>query len=390
MPSPPLEVADIFRAVGPGYRTQNRLSRQQLRTMRAIEICRTSTLGGHVKKCDQCGHIAISYNSCRNRHCPKCQSLARAKWLQQRQAELLPVPYFHVVFTVPEQIAALALQNKRVIYNILFQAVSQTLLKIAGDSKHLGARIGVLAVLHTWGQQLLHHPHIHCVVTGGGLAGSHWISTKTKQFFLPVPVLRKMFRGKFLALLQEAFADGTLKFHNSLSVLNDAHAFHDYLKPLYHLNWVVYCKAPFGGPSQVLQYLGRYTHRVAISNHRLLAFEHGKVSFGYKDYRDPLATKVMTLDASEFIRRFLIHVLPSHFVRIRHYGFLANASRKTSLILCRTLLNQTAADPPPQQDWRDLYQSVTGNSFDLCPQCKVGHLIQIEILLPSPQTIDSS
>jgi len=390
MALPPLEVADIFRAAGATYRKRNRLNRQQLRTMRAIEICRTAALGGHVDQCDRCGYLAISYNSCRNRHCPKCQSLARAKWLEQRQAELLPVQYFHVVFTIPEQIAPPALQNKRIVYDILFKAVSETLLTIASDHRHLGGRIGLLAVLHTWGQQLLHHPHIHCVIPAGGLKGSHWINCKKKNFFLPVAVLRKIFRGKFLALLKEAYKSGKLKFHNALSALNDPKRWKEYLKPLYELEWVVYCKIPFGGPQQVLNYLGRYTHRIAISNDRLLSFDNKKVSFRYKDYRDISRTKTMILDEGEFIRRFLLHVLPARFVRIRHYGFLSNASRKKQLNLIRSFLDAQPPNPPLQQDWQQLYHSLTGQTPDLCPSCNIGHLIQIQILSATLPTFDSS
>ena len=392
MHRPPLEVADIFRIYGSQYRQKHRCSKQQLTVMHAIEICRTAKLGGHIDQCDRCGYRAISYNSCRNRHCPKCGWLARAKWLEQRQSELLPVAYFHVVFTVPEQIAPLALQNKRAIYNILFAAVSQTLLTIASDAKHLGGRIGLLGVLHTWGQTLTHHPHVHCVVAGGGISkdGLRWIPSKGKRFFLPMAVLSRMFRGKFLAMLKEAFGAGKLKFHGSLASLNDAVKLSQYLRPLYRLNWVVYCKPPFGGPEQVLRYLGRYTHRIAISNDRLLSIENDHVSFRYKDYRDASQVKIMRLQSEEFIRRFLMHVLPAHFVRIRHYGFLANAARKKQLLLCRKLLDTTPPDPIPQQDWKERYQSLTGQPADLCPSCNSGRMIQVQILIPLRIAIDSS
>lgn len=383
MDRPPLEVADVFQEYGAGYRQKYSVSGEQARAMRAIELCRTAQLGGHVDSCDQCGHQTISYNSCRNRHCPKCQSLAREKWLQERQSELLPVDYFHVVFTVPEEIAALALQNRRCVYNILFRAVSQTLLTIAADEKHLGARIGFLAVLHTWGQNLLHHPHLHCVVPAGGLSsdGSRWIDCKHKSFFLSVAVLSKLFRGKFLAHLKQAFKQGRLKFHGKLEHLNDPTAFARYLKPCYQTNWVVYCKPPFGGPEHVLNYLGRYTHRIAISNRRLIALSDGKVSFSWKDYKHGNRHAVMTLDADEFIRRFLLHVLPNRFVRIRHYGLLANAKRSANLNLCRQLLSAKPSSSI-QQDWKERYQTLTGKPVDLCPTCGKGRMILIEVISP--------
>lgn len=392
MDRPPLEVADIFRAYASEFRQKHRCSGEQLAVMHAIEICRTAELGGHVDQCNECGYRSISYNSCRNRHCPKCGWIARSKWLERQQNELLPVEYFHVVFTVPEQIAPLALQNKRVVYNILFAAVSQTLLAIGSDPKRLGCRIGFLAVLHTWGQTLTHHPHIHCVVTGGGISkdGTRWVRPKGKHFFLPIAVLSRMFRGKFLVMFKEAFHAGKLKFHGSLATLNNSRKLTQYLRPLYRLNWIVYCKPPFGGPQQVLKYLGRYTHRIAISNDRLLSVRNGQIAFNYKDYRDGSKTKVMNLDAAEFIRRFLIHVLPERFVRIRHYGFFANAARKKLLPICRRLLDMISPDPMPQPDWKDRYQLLTGQQHDLCPSCKNGQMIQIETLLPQKIIIDSS
>lgn len=390
MGRPPLEVADIFRAHGASYRKKHRLSREQGRVMRAIEVCRTAALGGHVDQCDRCGYRSISYNSCRNRHCPKCQSLARAEWLEERQKELLPVEYFHVVFTVPEPIAAIALQNKRIIYNILFRAVSQTLLTIARDRKHLGARIGFTAVLHTWGQNLHHHPHIHCVVPGGGISvnGNKWIYCKNGKFFLPVAVLSRMFRGKFLFYLKRAFSKGLLNFAGSLQELNQSNSLAGYLKICYQTNWVVYCKAPWGGPDHVLKYLSRYTHRIAISNDRLLALRDGKVTFQWKDYKNGNRQRFMTLDVEEFIRRFLLHVLPDRFVRIRHYGFLGNRS-KDNLQRCRDLL----AVPVPtisEQNWKERYESLTGCSLDVCPSCRQGRLVCIETLIPNHHSLDSS
>lgn len=381
-----LEVADIFRQCGPAFRTEHTatLSLGQRRVMSAIEQCRTAALGGHVEQCDACGHQRIAYNSCRNRHCPKCQSLARDQWLQNRQAELLPVEYFHVVFTVPQEVAAIAYQNKAVVYNILFQATAQTLRTIGADPKHLGAEIGFIAILHTWGQNLLHHPHLHCVVPGGGFSadGQCWVSCRP-GFFVPVRVLSRLFRRLFLELLQQAFDGGELRFFNSLEALQDRLAFAKYLAPATKTEWVVYAKAPFGGPKQVLEYLGRYTHRVAISNNRLLDFSDGAVTFAWKDYRHASKNKTMRLDADEFIRRFLLHVLPSGFQRIRSYGFLANRYRKAKIEMSRKLLGVAvpvvAVDMPVQaNDFRERYQRLTGQSLRDCPHCGKGQMVRIE------------
>ncbi len=388
MERPQLEVAEVFRRYGPAYRQQHAasLSRGQRRVMSAIELCRTAALGGHLEQCDSCGHQRPVYNSCRNRHCPKCQSLARARWLQDRQAELLPVEYFHVVFTVPEEMAAIAYQNQKVVYDLLFRATAETLLTLAADPKHLGAKIGFLAVLHTWGQNLLFHPHLHCVVPGGGLApdGQRWIACRP-GFFLPVRVLSRLFRRLFLKYLQAAFDHGKLQFFSSLERLRDPKAFASYLAPLRRTEWVVYAKAPFGGPQQVLNYLGRYTHRVAISNHRLLDIDQGKVAFRWKDYRHHDQQKTMTLEADEFMRRFLLHVLPDGFQRIRHYGFLAHRYREARLALCRQLLGMaltlaTLAAPSTQPDYRDLYEKLTGQSLRQCPVCHCGHMVAIAVL----------
>jgi hypothetical protein len=315
-----LEVADVFRNYGSAFleRFGASLSIGQKRVLHAVSVCRTSALGGHVDRCDRCGHERISYNSCRNRHCPKCQAMARAHWMEDRASELLPVAYFHVVFTLPESLGPVALQNKRVVYGILFRAASETLLQIAADPKHLGARIGVLAVLHTWGQNLLHHPHRHCVVPGGGIApdGKRWISCR-KDFFLPVRILSRVFRGKFLEHLKSAFSQGQLSFHGRLRSLRDPTAFEQLLHASVKCDWVVYSKRPFGGPTQVLKYLARYTHRVAISNRRLVDLREGSVCFRWKDYARGNVQKTMSLAAPEFIRRFLLHVLPRGFVRIR-------------------------------------------------------------------------
>src|SRR6266704_2007365 len=330
MDRPKLEVADILRRYGEAYRQQHdaSLSTAQRRVMTAIEVCRTAALGGHLEHCDSCAYERPCYDSCRDRHCPKCQSLARAEWVEKRKAEILPTPYFHVVFTLPEPIAAIAYQNKDLVYDILFRATAETLSTIAADPQHLGVEIGFFAVLHTWGQNLLFHPHLHCVVPGGGISpdGSRWIACRP-GFFLPVRVLSRLFRRLFLQHLQAAFAQGKLQFFSSLERLREPQAFAQYLAPLRQTEWVVYAKPPFGGPEQVLNYLGRYTHRVAISNNRLLNIDHCKVSFRYTDYRHQSRHKTMTLEADEFIRRFLLHVLPEGFQRLRHYGFLSHRYR---------------------------------------------------------------
>ena len=380
-----LEVADIFRQIGPIYRDEHAdvLSGGQRRAMRAIETCRTATLGGHLEQCDACGHQRIAFNSCRDRHCPKCQSLVRAQWLHDRKAQLLPLQYFHVVFTVPQEIATLAFQNKATVYAILFRAAAETLRLIAADPKHLGAQIGFIAILHTWGQNLLHHPHLHCVVPGGGVSpdGERWIGCRP-GFFLPVRVLSRLFRRLFLAMLREAYVGEQLRFVNTLASLTDPNAFARYLEPAARVEWVVYAKAPFGGPEQVLEYLGRYTHRVAISNNRLLSFVDGHVTFRWKDYRHESRPKVMRLDAAEFVRRFLLHVLPSGFQRIRHYGLQANRTRQLKLAQCRRLLQAPApASPDEPTDYRDRYQRLTGVSLRACPACASGQMIRWLTLL---------
>ncbi len=383
-----LEVAEIFRRHGSAYRQQHAgsLSRGQRRVMSALERCRTAALGGHLEECDSCGHQRPAYNSCRDRHCPKCQSLARAQWLEDRQAELLPTPYFHVVFTAPGQIAAIAYQNKAEVYSILFRAVAETLRTIAADPKHLGAEIGFLVVLHSWGQNLLFHPHLYCVVPGGGLSpdGQRWIACRP-AFFLPVRVLSHLFRRLFLEYLQTAFDTGKLQFFSSLERLRAPGAFAQHLAPLRQTEWVVYAKPPFWGPEQVLNYLGRYTHRVAISNHRLLDIDNGRVSFHWKDYRDHDRQKTMTLEADEFIRRFLLHVLPDGFQRIRHYGFLAHRYRQAKLARCRQLLGVgiTPVAREDKPDYRDLYEKLTGKSLRDCSLCHCGHMVTIAALPPS-------
>ena len=349
MPQPKLEVADIFRRHGEAWRTTNagHVSLAQRRVMTAIEICRTAALGGHVERCEDCAHTRIAYNSCRNRHCPKCQWSAAQAWLEAREAELLPVPYFHVVFTLPAKIGAIAYQNKAKVYGLLFKAAAETLTTIAADPKHLGANIGVTAVLHTWGQNLDHHPHVHGIVPGGGVSpdGKCWISCRP-NFFLPVRVLSRLFRRLFLGELKTAFAEGELQFFTDLAGLKEPNAFNAYLAPLRNIEWVVYAKRPFAGPAQVLAYLAGYTHRVAIGNSRLLDLDDDHVSFRWKDYRESGAVrgKIMRLPVGEFMRRFLLHVLPDGFHRIRHYGLFANGHRASKLVLCRTLLDVAAAE----------------------------------------------
>jgi hypothetical protein len=385
-----LELADVFRTHQRAFlaRWNSVLSRQQRKALRDIRDCRTAVLGGHLYECDRCGHRVKVFNSCRNRHCPKCQATARAKWLAEREAELLPVPYFHVVFTLPQQIGRLALQNQRHIYSILFQAASQTLLTIAADPKHLGASIGFLAVLHTWGQNLHLHPHLHCVVPGGGFSpdGSRWIACPKDSFFLPYKVLSRRFRTLFLLSLGKAFRKGQLHLSGELRDLAKPAAFQALCETAAHLEWVVHVKPPFGGPRRVLKYLARYTHRVAISNHRLRTLENGRVSFDWKDYADHSRTKTMSLDAIEFIRRFLLHVLPSGLVRIRHFGFLANRVRRQKLIQCRALL--AASQPPISIDSDDPTTSVADPHA--CPICKRGRLVVIELLSAETVAVQDS
>ena len=392
MERPKLEVADILRRYGETYRAthEGSLSATQRRVMQAITACRTAALGGHREQCDNetCQHQRIAYNSCRNRHCPKCQSLARAAWIEDRKAELLNAPYFHVVFTLPEEIAAIAFQNKAVLYNLLFAATAETLRTIAADPKHLGAEIGFFAVLHTWGQSLVHHPHLHCVVPGGGVSrdGTRWIGCRA-GFFLPVRVLSRFFRRRFLQLLEQAHHHGELEFFSTLSELSDRKAFARYLDPVRQKEWVVYAKEPFAGPEQVLDYVGRYTHRVAISNNRILDIEDGHVRFRWKDYREDNAQKTMTLEATEFIRRFLLHVLPPGLQRIRYYGFLGNRHRQEKIERCRELLRMkldppAPVDPAASTDYRDRHEALTGVSLRECPVCHRGHMLAVEQINP--------
>jgi len=383
-----LELADVFRRHGDAYRRAHdgHLGRVERRVMSAVELCRTAALGGHVEQCRDCGRVRHAYNSCRNRHCPKCQGQARAEWLAARQAELLPVGYFHVVFTLPPAAAEIAFQNKVAVYAILFRAAAETLRVVAADPRHLGAELGVVAVLHTWGQSLHHHPHVHCVVPGGGpslkpapaqAGGTRWVACRP-GFFLPVRVLSRVFRRLFLEQLQAAFEAGELGFFGDLAGLAEPAAFSRRLRELRRVEWVVYAKPPFGGPAQVLAYLGRYTHRVAIANSRLLDVTDQEVAFRWRDYRHHGKAKVMTLDADEFIRRFLLHTLPDGFHRIRHYGFLANGHRAAKLALCRRLL----AAPPPEPDPSSTEDAAATDRSHRCPCC--GSAALIRTTLPRP------
>jgi len=383
VPRPVLELADIFRQHGAAYRAAHRLPPQQLRVMRAIEACRTATLGGHVEECSQCAHLRVSYNSCRNRHCPKCQNSERVRWLANRQQELLPAEYFHVVFTLPAEIAAIAFYNQELLYRMLFHAAAETLLTIARDPKHLGAEIGFFAILHTWGQNLLFHPHLHFVVPGGGLSSDHsrWVACPP-GFFLPVRVLSRLFLTLFLEALQQAYQSGKLKFFAELQPLRDEARFSDYLAPPRQAEWVVYAKPPFGGPQQVLAYLGRYTHRVAISNQRLLHHHDGNVTFQWKDYRRKGREKSrqMTLASGEFIRRFLLHTLPHRFPRIRHFGFLANRHRRQRLALCRQLLFSQVTELLPESAACHQVSQALDQTPLRCPKCAQGILVHVRFL----------
>lgn len=382
-----VEVADIFRQYGPEYRQSHQLPRNQRRVMGAIVDCRTSALGGHKDKCDNCGHTEISYNSCRNRHCPKCQFLKKEKWIEARAEDLLPIQYFHVVFTIPAELKPLVLSNKKVMYDILFRSVSETLIRLADDPKHLGAHIGFMAILHTWGQNLMDHPHVHSVVTGGGLSpeGSSWISSK-KKFFIPVNVMSELFKEKFRAYLKRSYELGELVFPGVIDYLKERHAFERLRRQLYHKKWVVYCKPPFNGVEGVFEYLSRYTHRIAISNNRILKIENGEVSFLWRDYSDGDKVKIMTLYALEFIRRFLLHILPGGFVKVRYYGLIANRNRKNNIALCRDLLGTSQIETKDKnipETWQEHLLRVSGVDVTKCPVCKKGRMVTVEVLYPS-------
>src|SRR6266853_4010095 len=394
MDRPPLEVADLVRAAGDAFieRSRKWITGKHVKVLLAIARCRTAALGGHLDECSRCGHRAISYNSCRNRHCPKCQAGARDRWLTARRQELLPTRYVHVVFTLPRHLAPLVLQNKKVLYDLLFRTSAETLLEVARDPKQLGAEIGFFSVLHTWSQKLTAHPHVHCVVPAGGLSPDHtrWVRSPD-NYFLPKEVLKKVFRGKFVDALKEAFQNGQLHFHGDLKLLAQPKTFAAWLRPLHRQDWVVYLKRPFGGPEYVVHYLGRYTHRVAISNHRLVSFSDGQVTFRWRDSARHHEQKLLTLSLDEFLRRFLLHILPKGFVRIRNFGFLANRKRAKLLPLCFQLLG-SAQEPQAEQR-----ASSTEDCPDLwrCPTCGgpmkvIERLTAAEIQLRSPPRISSA
>src|ERR1700686_2787345 len=387
MDRPPLEVADLVRAAGDAFiqRSRKWITCKHLDITLAIVRCRTAALGGHLDECTRCGHRAISYNSCRNRHCPKCQAGARDRWLEKRRRELLPTPYVHVVFTLPRQLAPLALQNKKGVYDLLFRTSAETLLEVARDPQHLGAEIGFFSVLHTWSQKLELHPHVHCFVPAGGLSAdrTRWVKSRD-DFFLPVKVLSRVFRGKFHEALKRAFQNGQLNFHGDLKLLAQPKTFAAWLRPLFRKDWVVYAKRPFGGPEYVLRYLGRYTHRVAISNHRLVSFADQKVTFRWRDSAHNNEQRLMTLSLDEFLRRFLLHLLPKGFVRIRNFGFLANRRRATTLPLCLQLLG-SAREPQAQQE----VSAASASDLWFCPKCggpmaAIERFTAAEIRLRSP------
>jgi hypothetical protein len=386
-----VELADIVRTHGAAYQRAHPLCHAQRRALRAIAACRTAVLGGHRAVCTACGAERITYNSCRNRHCPKCQGLATERWLAARRREVLPIPYFHVVFTLPHALNPLAQSHPRLIYRLLFQAAASTLTRFGRDRRHLGGDLGVTAVLHTWGQALTQHVHVHCVVTGGALAPdrTRWIPARP-GFLFPVRALAKVFRGRYLAGLQRAFDRGELHFTGGLAALAEPTAFAAWFEALRQPAWVVYCKPPFAGPEHVLAYLGRYTHRVALSNDRLLAVADGRVRFRWRDYADGDRVKVMALDVDELLRRFLLHVVPDGFVRIRHFGLLANRRRTGALAQCRALLAQPPPPPAPPESARDLMLRVTGIDIERCPICHLGALRQLAVLPPTPWAWDTS
>jgi hypothetical protein len=380
---PPLELADILRRGFSGFlQEQGPCSPAQYKAVNAITSCRTASLGGHVYRCGECSHERIAYNSCRNRHCPKCQALARAAWVGERIRELLPVDYFHVVFTIPGQLNAFALRNKKVFYNLLFKAASQTLSQLAADKKWIHGEIGFIAILHTWGQNLMDHPHLHCVVPGGGLVkqGKQWKHC-SKNFLFPVKVIQTLFRGKFLAFFSEALAQGSIQLHGNLDCFREPLKMKQLKEQLYNTEWIVYVKPPFAGPEAVLKYLGRYTHRIAISNQRLIRMENGNVTFSYKDYADGNKRKTMTLSDTEFIRRFLLHVLPDGFMRIRHYGFLGNRNRTEKIRQCMKLLGKKPLEKNKNpKRWQDIILQLCGKDPGICPVCGKGKMeIYLEI-----------
>ena len=377
-----MEVADIFRQYGAGFRQQYKLSAAQLKAMHAIERCRTVSLGGHVDACQQCGTMLVSYNSCRNRPCPKCQAIARQRWLQARKEELLPLTYFHVVFTLPHALNSVIQCNEALGYDLLFKAAAQSVKELCEDKKYLGATPGIMAILHTWGQNLMYHPHIHCIIPAGGLTKDSCWKQGRDGFFLPVKVVSRLFRGKFLSILRQYYAKRKLKFYGRATSLSEVLVFKALMRKLYAQEWVVYAKRPFGGPEQVLSYLGRYTHRVAIANHRLIKIEKDQVYFRWKDYRQQGQQKVMKLEAKEFIRRFLMHILPAGFCKIRYYGFLATRNRKQRLNHIREILNYQA-HKLPMRTWQEWFYELTGIMPGYCPQCKEEVLVTVGVFQPA-------
>jgi len=388
---PRLELADIVRAHGGAYARQHRLVPVQQRALRAITACRTAVLGGHQETCDRCGAVRVSYNSCRNRHCPKCQTLTTARWLAARTADLLPIPYFHVVFTLPHDLNALAQGNPRVIYTLLFRAAADTLLSFGRDPQHLGGTIGITAILHTWGQALTQHLHLHCLVTGGALAadGAQWIHGRS-SFLFPVRALATVFRAKYLAGLRHAHTAGQLTFAHGTAPLADRRTFTAFLGALRAADWIVYAKPPFAGPAQVLAYLGRYTHRVALSNDRLVDHAEGRVRFRWRDYADHDRVKVMTLAADEFLRRFLLHVVPRGFMRIRHFGLLANRTRREAVSRCRDLLGQPPPSTTPVESPHVRLRRLTGIDLAICPVCGEGHMQIMALVVHGAAPPDTS
>jgi len=383
------DVAEIFERFGSSYRKNYKLPIQIHKVMNAIERCRTAALGGHVEKCNNCGYIRVFYNSCRNRHCPKCQGLAKEKWLLARERDLLPVNYYHIVFTIPSELNQIALRNKKEIYNLLFKASSESLLELGKDPKYLGAEVGFISILHTWGQNLMEHPHIHVIIPAGGLSldQGRWISSR-KKFFIPIKVISSLFKGKFMNYYKKACINGKIKFEGELEVLNKKNNNQSLINGLYEKQWVVYIKEPFSNPTKVIKYLGRYTHRVAISNQRIVNIREGKVSFKWKDYADKSKNKIMVLDGEEFIRRFLLHILPENFMKIRHYGILSNRRRKTKLGKCQEIF-KIKQEPVVKISWQELLLKLKGIDVTICPSCGKGQMVRKELLVPracSPPT----
>ena len=384
------EVQDIFLKYGTEYRKNHKLTLVQHKAMSAIQKCRTSQLGGHMDVCGGCGNTQISYNSCRNRHCPKCQTLAKERWIDNQKSNLLNIGYFHVVFTIPDTLNSMVYQNQKVLYTLLFKSIAETLVELASDKKYLGAKLGFTSVLHTWGQNLMHHPHIHCIVPGGGLSlANKWVNSR-KKFFIPVKVLSRKFRGKFLHYLKQLYYQDKLEFHGSQKFLSNDTDFETLLSSLYSKEWIVYCKAPFKDATCVVEYLGRYTHRVAISNNRIIGIENGNVTYKWRDYKDSSKCKLMTISSDEFIRRFLIHILPSGFMKIRHYGLLGNRNKTTKLKICKQLTN-TPVLLKEKASTLQLIERITGKDLSKCPHCgsdKLSRFMYLE--KPPPATIKTA